>query len=441
MEYNLFNNKFYFNDRIIYCFIFHLSEIIFKLNRGVIFIRKKKPILTIIFVILFLLAAVFGAIYYYEFNKIVAVVTMDINPSVSLSLNSMGKVIKAEGINEDGKKLLEDNKLKGKSLEKAIDNISDLVIDNGYFSNGNNHILVNVEGEIKEDISKILTNEIKENNIECEIIFQELSDSSKENASKYGISENKASYIEEVIKNNNDITFEDLKDKSINEINKFIEEKKEEAEKEESKKEEDKKPTTNSGTNTGTTNNNNSSNTKPNTSVTPSKPSTVPSTKPSTNTGSSSGGTGTVAVCSRAVFNLENDDATAKVFGYLGLDFSMKLWYDYQTIAKAYNSICTYETKIITNKTLYKYYHNVTDGSLVHQESISYLAGTREDLEEIIINYFIANYGATKEEIFIPSSGGTINEPNKEATVKFRDVTYNVIVEQRTGVVKSVTQK
>ena len=403
--------------------------------------KKKKPILVIIFVILFLLAVVFGLIYYYEFNKIVAVVTMDINPSVSLSLNRMGKVIKAEGINEDGKKLLQDNKLKGESLENAIDNISDLVIDNGYFSNENNHILVNVEGEIKEDVSKILTNEIKEKDIECEIIFQELSDSSKENASKYGISENKASYIESVIKDNKDITFEDLKDKSINEINEYIEEKKEEAEKEESKKEEDKKPTTNSGTNTGTTNNNSSSNsnTKPNTSVTPSKPSTGTTTKPSTNTGSSSGGTGTVAVCSKAVFNLENDDATAKVFGYLGLDFSRKLWYDYQTVAKAYNGICTYETKIITNKTLYKYYHNVTDGSLVHQESISYLAGTREDLEEIIVNYFITNYGATREEIFIPSSGGTINEPNKEATVKFRDVTYNVIVEQRTGVVKSVT--
>ena len=117
--------------------------------------KKKKPILAIIFVILFLLAVVFGAIYYYEFNKIVAVVTMDINPSVSLSLNKMGKVIKAEGINEDGKKLLEDNKLKGKSLENAIENISDLVIDNGYFSNENNHILVNVEGEIKEDVSKV----------------------------------------------------------------------------------------------------------------------------------------------------------------------------------------------------------------------------------------------------------------------------------------------
>ena len=124
--------------------------------------KKKKPILAIIFVILFLLAAVFGAIYYYEFNKIVAVVTMDINPSVSLSLNKMGRVIKAEGINDDGKKLLEDNKLKGKSLENAIDNISDLVIDNGYFSNENNHILVNVKGEVKEDVSKIVTNEIKE---------------------------------------------------------------------------------------------------------------------------------------------------------------------------------------------------------------------------------------------------------------------------------------
>lgn len=41
--------------------------------------KKKKPIFAIIFVILFLLAAVFGAIYYYEFNKIVATVIMNIN--------------------------------------------------------------------------------------------------------------------------------------------------------------------------------------------------------------------------------------------------------------------------------------------------------------------------------------------------------------------------
>ena len=403
--------------------------------------KKKKPILVIIFVILFLLAVVFGAIYYYEFNKIVAIVTMDINPSVSLGLNKMGKVIKAEGINDDGKKLLEDNMLKGKSLEIAINNISDLVIDNGYFSNENNHILVNIEGEdIKEDVSKILTDEIKEKNIECEIIFQELSDSSKENASKYGISENKASYIEDVIKENNDVTFEDLKDKSINEINKFIEEKKEE-----NKKEEDKKPITNSGTNNGTTNNNSGSgniNTKPNTSVTPSKPSTgTTTTKPSTNTGSSSGSTGTINVCKSAVFNLENDDVGKKAFASLGLDFGMNMSYNYQSVAKAYNGICTYEVTFFYNKTMYKFYYNVTDGSLVNKTTSSYVAGNTIDAEEAVINYFINNYGATREQVNVYSvSGGILNEPTYNVGVKYNDVTYFLDLDKRTGTVKSIRQ-
>ena len=392
--------------------------------------NKSKKLLIIVFVILFLLAVVFGLIYYYEFNKIVATVTMDINPSVSLSLNKMGKVIKAEGINEDGKKLLEDNKLKGKTLEKAIDNISDLVIDNGYFSNENNHILVNVEGEIKEDVSKILTNEINEKKIECEIIFQELSDNSKENASKYGISENKASYIEEIIKDNKDITFEDLKDKSINEINKFIEDKKEEG-----KKEEDKKPTTNSGT----TNNNSSSNTKP---VTPSKPSTGTTTiKPSTNTGSSSGGTGTINVCKSAVYNLENDDAGKKAFASLGLDFGMNMSYNYQSVAKAYNGVCTYEVTFFYNKTMYKFYYNVTDGSLVNKTTTSYVAGNTIDAEEAVINYFINNYGATREQVNVYSvSGGTINEPTYNVGVKYNDVTYFLDLDKKTGTVKSIRQ-
>ena len=395
--------------------------------------KKKKHILPVIFVILFLLAVVFGLIYYYEFNKIIAVVTMDINPSVSLSLNRMGKVIKAEGINEDGKKLLEDNKLKGKSLENAIDNISDLVIDNGYFSNENNHILVNVVGEIKDDVSKILTNEIKEKNIECEIIFQELSDSSKENASKYGISENKANYIEDAIKENKDITFEDLKDKSINEINKFIE-----VMKEESKKEEDKKPTTNSGTNNGTTNNNSSSNTKP---VTPSKPSTIPTTKPSTNTGSSSGSTGTINVCKSAVFNLENDDVGKKAFASLGLDFGMNMSYNYQSVAKAYNGVCTYEVTFFYNKTMYKFYYNVTDGSLVNKTTSSYVAGNTIDAEEAVINYFINNYGATREQVNVYSvSGGILNEPTYNVGVKYNDVTYFLDLDKRTGTVKSIRQ-
>ena len=165
--------------------------------------------------------------------------------------------------------------------------------------------------------------------------------------------------------------------------------------------------------------------------------------KPSSSSGSSSaqkpsgGGMGTVAVCERADFVLENDDATHKVLEYLGLTKD-PLWYNYQTIAHAYNGICCYQTKIIHNKKMYTYYHNVTTGVLVHQEEIAYLAGNREDIKEIVENYFVTNYGAAKEEVILWSTGGTLNEANKEASVEYKGVRYEFIIDQRTGAIKSV---
>lgn len=86
-------------------------------------------------------------------------------------------------------------------------------------------------------------------------------------AEKYGISESKASYIEEVIKENEGITFEELKDKSINEINKYVENKEEKNEEvKEEQKEEGNKQNTTTDNNSSSSNNNSSSNNKPTTS-------------------------------------------------------------------------------------------------------------------------------------------------------------------------------
>ena len=86
--------------------------------------------------------------------------------------------------------------------------------------------------------------------------------SAKETAEKYGISESKASYIEEIIKENNDLTIEELKDKSINEINKYINSKEEQKDIEENKKEEET-PKEDNKENVTSNSNNNSTNKKP----------------------------------------------------------------------------------------------------------------------------------------------------------------------------------
>jgi len=394
--------------------------------------KSKKIIVWLVVFLIVLITSIVSMLYLEKENKVVTVITMDINPSLKISLNEKEKVVKVEGLNKDGKELLKDNKLKGKSLEIAIEKITDKAIEKNYVKEKDSHILLYVKGEkTKEEVTTIINNELKEQKVECEVITQVLSEDSKENASKYEISESKASYIESIIKENQDkeitVTFEELKDKSISEIEDFVKEKEEQKKKEEEEKkkqEEEQKRKEEEEK----------------------KKQEEANKKPSSSTGNSTtqkpsgGGTGTVAVCSRADFVLENDDATDKVLGYLGLTKD-RLWYNYQTIAHAYNGICCYQTKIIHNKRMYTYYHNVTTGVLVHKEDTSYLAGNYEDIKEIVENYFVTNYGASKEEVSLTSSGGTLNEENKEATVKYNGATYEFIIDQKTGAIKSVKQK
>lgn len=229
--------------------------------------KNKKLILIVIIILLIVGISSVGIWFYLKANKVVTIVALDINPSMKISLNYKNKVIKVEGVNGDGKELLKDNKIKGKSLEVAIKDISKRVIEKGYITESDNHILINVEGSnIKEEVLTLINNEFKEKNIECNVITQEIDESAKVNAEKYGISESKASYIDSIIKENGDITFEELKDKSINEINIYIETKKEEKLEETKKQEEEKKEENKENTsmeNNNSSNNNSSSNKKP----------------------------------------------------------------------------------------------------------------------------------------------------------------------------------
>ena len=230
--------------------------------------KNKKVILIVIAVLLIIVIGSVRVWFYLKANKVMTTVTLDINPSIEISLNYKNKVVRIEGLNDDGKELLKDNKLKGNSLEVAIEDITELVIEKGYITESDNHILINVEGkDIKDEVVTLINNEFKEKNTECNVITQEIDESAKVNAEKYGISESKASYIESLLKDNSDITFEELKDKSINEINKYIETKEEQKqEKETEKQEEEKKEENKENTsmeNNNSSNNNSSDNKKP----------------------------------------------------------------------------------------------------------------------------------------------------------------------------------
>jgi len=234
--------------------------------------KTKKIVISVVSGILLLAGLGFGGLYFYKINKVVTILTMDINPSLKLSLNYKNEVIKAEGLNEDGKKLLKEENFKGDDLEDAIEEITEVVIEKRYVTEEDNHILINVEGkDIKNHVVALINKEFKEEKVECNIILQEINEEARVNAEKYGISDSKASYIENIIKENSDLKFEDLKDKSINEINQMVNNKEEQketgkdkTEEKEEQKEEESKPNNNTSSNTSKPSINNSSISKPN---------------------------------------------------------------------------------------------------------------------------------------------------------------------------------
>lgn len=164
-------------------------------------------------------------------NKVVSTITIDINPSFKLELNKNNKVINILYLNDDAENI-EIKDYKGKDFDKVFDNITKELIEKEYV-NEKADILLNIDGKIKEeDVKKVITDSFKSNNINAEIIVTTITDSSKELAKKYNITESKAAYIEQIVKNNTKLKVEDIVESSVKNINNKIESIKEEETKE-----------------------------------------------------------------------------------------------------------------------------------------------------------------------------------------------------------------
>ncbi len=201
-------------------------------------IKKNKKIIIPIFVGLVVILS--GVLVYLNLkkeetevkrkfdDKIVSTITIDINPSFKLELNKDNKAINILSLNDDAENI-EINDYKGKDFDKVFDNITKELIEKEYV-NEKAYILLNIGGKIKEeDVKKVITDSFKSNNINAEIIVPTITDSSKELAKKYNITESKAAYIEQIVKNNTKLKIEDIVENSVKDINNKIESIKEEA--------------------------------------------------------------------------------------------------------------------------------------------------------------------------------------------------------------------
>ena len=98
-------------------------------------------------------------------SKPVAIIQMDVNPSISFVVDEENKVVSVHGENDEGKMIINDEVIVGLKLELAIEKILTIENETGYLISGNietdnNVISFNIESD-KETVIDDLENKIK----------------------------------------------------------------------------------------------------------------------------------------------------------------------------------------------------------------------------------------------------------------------------------------
>jgi len=172
-------------------------------------------------------------------SVVASTVTIDINPSIEITLNDNDEVINITAINTDGELLIDrDINFKGLSLDKTIEIIIAEAIKKGFIVDDDeeNIILIDVSSnklEIKERIEQSLEVKISSEMSKVAHAFQirrenreELSDDEEQDlvdeSVKYKLSAAKLYLINKIIDIDDTYTIDILKDKSVRELYNII---------------------------------------------------------------------------------------------------------------------------------------------------------------------------------------------------------------------------
>lgn len=154
---------------------------------------------------------------------------LDINPSMAVVIDRFEKVKEVVYINDDAENLFSDYKPKGKSIDEVMKKFIDECESNGII-NENDTLYISSYSKNQKDADKILNklnnnaNKIfKEKNKNLNIENEKITKEEKKNAEKQKTSPAKLRLINEIINLTEDNNLEDLKEMTMKELKKLIE--------------------------------------------------------------------------------------------------------------------------------------------------------------------------------------------------------------------------
>lgn len=163
----------------------------------------------------------------YTYIKLpVAYVSLDINPSIELSVNRFNNVVSTSALNKDGQILLNDINSDDKSVYSIVNGIIDSAIKEKYISNNKPTAIAvasisndyELRNSLKNDLKNSINNHLSKKSIDGTIYSYDEDLSKRDASQKMDISVGKMNLIEELISFDESITVDDYKNKSVVDI-------------------------------------------------------------------------------------------------------------------------------------------------------------------------------------------------------------------------------
>ena len=168
----------------------------------------------------------------YRLNYAVSsTVSLDVNPSIQITVNEKERVLEVKALNKDGGIVIGDMDFEGSDIDVTMNALIGSMLRKGYLNELANSILISVDNNDPakgEQLQEKLTEKVNEL-LESDGFFGAvLGQTIRENgnlqqlAEQYGITQGKAQLIQQILDSTTGHTFEELAPLTINELNLII---------------------------------------------------------------------------------------------------------------------------------------------------------------------------------------------------------------------------
>lgn len=207
------------------------------------------------------LACIFLSTGVYAYYTPYSYVSVDINPSIALSLNRFERVISVDPLNEDAVSLIQDTKsLKNQDIDEALSNIIKSAAEKGYIDKmSENQVMVVVsaknekqEAELASEVNIAAAKELAKVNKNSEVMVEKTSVESYKEALSNKVSPGKEILASKLREVNPEIKDEDIREMSVKEVVHLIKEGRKAVMAAEKDKDKGKEDREDSGKNAGT---------------------------------------------------------------------------------------------------------------------------------------------------------------------------------------------